>query len=520
MRRRVQRPDGTHHLISASEFPIQTRHELLMGGIIRDITELQQTEERLRQSQLLLERTFAALRDAVLTIDENAHIITCNPAATDMFGYTCGELFGQSLALLLTDRESWHSFTRTLFRAVQDPGYLFLSEYAMKRKDGTIFWTEHSMMPLCDDQGRYVGWVGVVRDISDHKHTKAQLQQANDELRQRVDELKQHNREIMLLNEMATMLQGCITVDDAYQVIARTASHIFIGQSGTLSIQNPISQQGEVVTRWGNPPLKQTTFDPKLCRTVQQHKTCVVRTSAGDPPCCHLDTTTGVESSMCIPIIDQEEVLGVLSLCNGPVSDYPTYARWKRLAEMIAGHFALSLTNLRMRHQLQEQAIRDPLTGLFNRRYLDETLRREMQRASRFQHVISIIMMDIDHFKHFNDTYGHDMGDAVLRAVGNLLQASIRAEDIACRYGGEEFTLVLPGASLEDTRQRAEKLRTEIAAISVEHQGHPLEHITMSLGVASFPRHGTSDDVVMKAADTALYHAKTQGRNRVVVAEG
>jgi diguanylate cyclase (GGDEF)-like protein/PAS domain S-box-containing protein len=166
--------------------------------------------------------------------------------------------------------------------------------------------------------------------------------------------------------------------------------------------------------------------------------------------------------------------------------------------------------------QLTQQVIHDPLTGLYNRRYLDETLPRELQRATRHGSSVGIIMLDIDHFKRFNDTYGHDGGDVLLRAVGTFLQTNIRGEDIACRYGGEEFTLVLPGASLADTQQRAEAIRAGVQTLVVEHAGQALSSITVSLGVAVFSDYRTTADMLIRAADQALYQAKRSGRNQVV----
>jgi diguanylate cyclase (GGDEF)-like protein len=168
---------------------------------------------------------------------------------------------------------------------------------------------------------------------------------------------------------------------------------------------------------------------------------------------------------------------------------------------------------------LQQQAIHDPLTGLYNRRYLDETMPRELHRAERTGQPVGVIMLDVDHFKRFNDTYGHDAGDTLLRAVGTFLQQHTRGDDIACRYGGEEFTLVLPGASLAATQQRAKELRAGIQHLGVEHQGQPLGTVTASLGIAVFHAHGTTADSLIRAADQALYHAKRGGRNRVVLAD-
>ncbi len=169
--------------------------------------------------------------------------------------------------------------------------------------------------------------------------------------------------------------------------------------------------------------------------------------------------------------------------------------------------------------KLREQSIRDYLTNLFNRRYMEETLEREIKRAVRQKYPIGIIMLDIDHFKRFNDSLGHAAGDSLLKELGNLLNKNVRGADIACRYGGEEFVLILPGASLEVSKERAELLRNQVKTLQVKHKDQTLKSVSISLGVAVFPKHGSNADVVLKSADDALYRAKHEGRDRVVVAE-
>jgi diguanylate cyclase (GGDEF)-like protein len=168
---------------------------------------------------------------------------------------------------------------------------------------------------------------------------------------------------------------------------------------------------------------------------------------------------------------------------------------------------------------LRELSVRDQLTGLFNRRYLDETLEREVHRAARKQLPLGVIMLDIDHFKHVNDTVGHAAGDELLQVLGKLLYKQVRRADIACRYGGEEFVLIMPEASLDVTKERAEQLLEQVKHLRVEHKNHSLGIITISLGVAAFPNHGSTGEAVLKSADVALYRAKREGRDRVVVAD-
>jgi diguanylate cyclase (GGDEF)-like protein len=168
---------------------------------------------------------------------------------------------------------------------------------------------------------------------------------------------------------------------------------------------------------------------------------------------------------------------------------------------------------------LRQQSIRDPLTNLFNRRYLEEALERELLRATRNQTQVGVIMLDIDHFKQFNDTFGHAVGDLLLRELGNFLRRAIRGGDVACRYGGEEFLLLMPDTTLENLQQRAEQLREDAKKLRVANQGELWESITISLGVAIFPQHGPTSEALLQVADDALYRAKSNGRDQVVMAE-
>ena len=166
---------------------------------------------------------------------------------------------------------------------------------------------------------------------------------------------------------------------------------------------------------------------------------------------------------------------------------------------------------------LREQSVRDHLTGLFNRRYMEETLERELLRAARKQLSLGIIMLDVDDLKRFNDTWGHAAGDEILRELGSLLLRQVRGEDIACRYGGDEFIVVLPDASCEVTRERAEMICEYAKQFDLQFEGQSLAAVTLSLGVAVFPEHGATSTGILRAVDAALYRAKHEGRSRVVL---
>jgi diguanylate cyclase (GGDEF)-like protein len=237
---------------------------------------------------------------------------------------------------------------------------------------------------------------------------------------------------------------------------------------------------------------------------------------------------------MCIPLTAQGATLGVFHLLAQAPDTQPDFEAHRTLARRgqgrtvdgrltesarnlglwVAELLALSLANFRLRETLRAQSTRDPLTGLFNRRYMEDSLERELYRAAREQGSLGVIMADLDHFKALNDRSGHVAGDAVLRSVADLLHDNVRAEDIVCRYGGEEFTILLPNAGLEEARIRAEALRIAAAGLSIA-DGHGL---TISLGVAAYPDHGNTATDLISAADVALYEAKSLGRDRVVAA--
>jgi diguanylate cyclase (GGDEF)-like protein len=177
------------------------------------------------------------------------------------------------------------------------------------------------------------------------------------------------------------------------------------------------------------------------------------------------------------------------------------------------------LSEINILHEtLREQAVRDPLTGLYNRRYLSEAIQREISRARRKDYLISVMIVDIDNFKQFNDSYGHDFGDEILIALGSLLQNNVRIGDIACRFGGDEFIVIMPDIKPKDAEHRAQMLVRAINTMPFQQNGTEIS-ASVSIGVALYPQHGSNSDDLFRCADAALYHAKQAGRNCVQVWE-
>ncbi|MEP0868682.1 GGDEF domain-containing protein [Trichocoleus desertorum AS-A10] len=354
------------------------------------------------------------------------------------------------------------------------------------------------------------------RDIRRRKTVELALQESETKLKGWVGELEQRSREIALLGELSDVLQACFTLGEAYAVVAELVQPLFPGISGAIYITSESRNLVEAIASWGPLSLQPIMFDPTDCWALRRGRAYFIDNGDSSLRCQHLQAPWPTQYC-CIPLMAQGDALGTLYLAASNKDDFTPTKRL--LTGTVAEHIALAFANLKLRESLRNQSIRDPLTNLFNRRYMEESLEREVRRAERNRQPLGIVMLDIDHFKRFNDTFGHEAGDAVLREVGLLIRNSIRASDIACRYGGEELMLLLPDASLEATRQRAEHIREAVSHLSVHYHRQALGMITLSAGVASYPLHGPTGEAVTRMADTALYRAKAAGRDRVMVAD-
>jgi diguanylate cyclase (GGDEF)-like protein len=325
--------------------------------------------------------------------------------------------------------------------------------------------------------------------------------------------------ELGLLNQMGEMFQTCVSLDEAYDVIGRLAPQLFPTEAGAVFALSTKLNTAEAVAAWGAHPLGRS-FPADECWALRNGRTYVVDDSTSGVLCKHLPRPAPA-AYLCTPLHAEGSLLGVLYVSSETrdqtSAEYLQHVT-KGLAEAVAAQLGLALANVQLRETLRSQSIRDPLTGLFNRRYMEETLERETHRARRASGPTSVLMVDIDGFKQQNDAFGHDAGDAILRELAALLQRNLRKEDVACRYGGEEFVLVLPDAALEHAARRAEQLRLAVKQMRVPHHELSLGPITVSIGVSAFPEHGADAQALLRAADAALYVSKRQGKDRVTVA--
>lgn len=484
----------------------------------RDITERKKAEEALerlrRQNELILN----SAGEGIFQLNLSGEVTFVNPAAANLTGYQAGELYHRDIHELIHYKRADDS----PYPPEECPIHRTLMDGESRRVTDDVFWTkageplpvEYVTTPV-KENGRLVGVVGVFREITERKRWEGELRKANEQLKKLVASGDERNRQMMLLQEMGDVFQACQSSEEAYDVIAQFSPKFFADYSGALYILNNSKNFFEIAASWGENPPVEVIFGFDECWALRRSRDYSFNSAAVGLRCQHVSVSLPV-TYLCIPMMAQGEAMGILHLQSPMQCPAEQLAAARQLGTTVAEGMALALANLRLREIMRNQAIRDSLTGLYNRRYLEETLEREVHRGNRLRTCIGMIIMDLDHFKPYNDSYGHTAGDEVLRATGHLIQNQVRGEDIACRYGGEEFLLIMPGASLEVVHHRAETIVREVKQLHL--QNHAFHPITISAGVAIFPDNGVTGDLVLQAADQALYRAKATGRDRVMVA--
>ena len=488
---------------------------------LQDISERKQAEERLRGSEDSYRRLVELSPDAIL-VQRRGTIIYANAACSVLLGASSPEELLGKPVLQFVHPDDREAVKKRIEIVRQDPG----------------------APPPPRTERRYIGFDGrevhvevvinrityqsepateaILRDISERKQAEAQLREANQNLAGRVQELDRRSKEITLLSEMGSWLQSCQTAEEAYAVIGKSAEQLFPEWSGALYVISASRNAVDAVADWGRRSGSERVFGPDDCWALRRGQPHWFAVAGKSTNCRHINPERVVKA-LCVPLMAQGEALGILSLQLQPAQgqsesmSLPSEDAERRMAAVLAEHVCLALGNLKLRETLKNQSIRDPLTGLFNRRYMEDSLERELSRANRNKGSVAIIMMDLDRFKRFNDTFGHQAGDALLRGFGDFLIKNTRGQDIACRYGGEEFAVVLSDTTLAGALKRANILREEVRQLKVHYGGQLLGMVSISVGLALFPDHGTTIAEVLRAADQALYSAKREGRDRVCV---
>ncbi len=475
----------------------------ILGASIQN----QKTESSLRESEERQRAIINAMPDLILLMDREGRYVDVYAKDVNLLAAPPEQLIGRTVNEMVPAEVAriWDS---ACIQA-RATGNVVQCEYTLNL-GGTEHYFDARITCYREDET-----LAIVRDITERKQSEETIMRANEQLKTWVSELEQRNHETILLNRMGDMLQSCLSLTEAYMVIRQYCQQLFKDISGVLYIFEEGKDILETVTNWGEGSKGMPLVSPDMCWGLRRGRIHKVNHEFGGLKCHHLwnpDELVEDISYLCIPMIAQGETLGLLHLRADQAG---VIDRCENLATTVGEQLALALSNLRLRQLLQSQSVRDGLTNLYNRRYMQETLEREMSRARRYQSSLVVVMTDIDRFKTYNDTYGHEVGDVALQEISLLLMSTIRKEDVACRYGGDELAIILPGATIPDAMQRIEQFRQAIRRL---HMGGVDEFgpITLSYGVACYPNDGSTQKELLKAADLALYQAKQQGRDRAV----
>jgi diguanylate cyclase (GGDEF)-like protein/PAS domain S-box-containing protein len=505
--------------------PVKIPSGVIFTNIIRDLTIRKEAEEQLRLQSVALE----SAANGILITDRNGNIQWVNPAFTKMTGYSAEEVRGKNPRILksgMVPQETYSILWKTVLS-----GSVWFGELTNRRKDGTIIIEEQTIAPVKDSSGKIIHFIAIKQDITERKHAEEALSKRSDQ--------------IATLNRVMRSLSSTLDLDTVLDMILHEIQQVIPYDSASIWLCKEESL--EIIAAHGFPDpeaLIGTSFD---LSSKDNPNTQVIQTRMplieNDVSSTYSTFNNGVHASyknrgwMGVPMIIGDRVIGMLAFDKNVPNFYTEEQSHFALA--FAAQAAIAIENARLysdaqkelsekieaegkllelQKELEEQAIRDSLTGLYNRRFLDETLSRELSRAERDKYSVSVVMLDLDHFKMFNDTYGHDVGDMMLKQLGKLLASQVRAGDIACRFGGEEFVVVMPKASLSVAKQRANDWRMKFESQILIHNGEVL-NATLSAGVAVYPLHGTSSDEIIRKADQAMYAAKAAGRNLVITSE-
>jgi diguanylate cyclase (GGDEF)-like protein len=359
------------------------------------------------------------------------------------------------------------------------------------------------------------------RALQEKATSEQNLREAHDQLNAALRESEARARENTELSNLGDLFQSCQTVEEACKIIASALPRLLDSRPGAICFTSPSRNIVETIAMW-NEATAEHAFAPGDCWALRRGKVHVFNDESSALRCAHVSKSSP-RGYICVPLAAQGETLGVLYIEDtgqALKSGSNSRTEWdnlQRIATAAGERISLALGNLNLREILRNQSIRDPLTGLFNRRYMEESLARELHRAARKDRKVALIMIDVDHFKDFNDTFGHQAGDMLMQELAGTLKSRVRASDIACRYGGEEFVLILSEADADGASSCMEQVRAEIKQYHLHHHGQALGSVTVSAGVAVFPDHADDADALVRAADLALYRAKSEGRDKVLV---
>lgn len=333
------------------------------------------------------------------------------------------------------------------------------------------------------------------------------------EQRKQDERIKLRTNEIELMHRLANMLAACNNLVEAQKVVSDMVPRVLGDINGSVSLMRASRNQLTTQLDWGGEWPGSRSFSPDECWSLRKGRAHKAIDEYHSLTCDHMDNV-GLNQTICIPLTAHGNTIGIMHLYfEGQTEIDPVT---EQLAFSVSEHLGLALANLSLQEKLRSQALSDPLTGLFNRRFFEQKLEEHSMFSSSTGEPLSLLMLDLDHFKRFNDNFGHDAGDFVLKEIASLLKRSVGDEELACRLGGEELAILLPQQNMQQATEMAESICNAVRSLHLEHKGLSLGQLGVSIGVSTYPKPAADSEVLVKQADQALYMAKDTGRSKVV----
>ena len=499
------------------------------------LDQLEISNRKLNESEKGFRSIFENSVEGIFQFDMAGNILNVNPSFVAMLGYNSSQsLLDEKVNFyrdLVVQKEVCNSIREELIGERTVKGI----EVQLYRKSRAVFWcllNAHSVHTTGSDEISHIE--GFLSDIDDRKVAQEGQEKVLEdmevivakrttELSDRIAELEQEKQLNRYMSEMADMMQSCRSTPETFPVIKQYLNKLFPDDTCKLYLHDETRKLIDQVVPAPQHPSLVSSLTNDSCWALRQGKNYLFHEMDRDMSCEHAGNAP--HGYICIPLIASGITVGMLHIVfqemahSNQENREIVLERKIRLSTRLADHLSLAFANLKLQEELKLKSIQDSLTGLANRRHMEEILQRQFHRLMRYETPCSLIMLDVDFFKRFNDTYGHEMGDFVLQKLGSYLKENTRGGDLACRYGGEEFIIIMIDTDTKQARDKAEKIRSEVAdTLSLPHLSETLQ-ITVSCGVATAPAHGSNMKELLKSVDTALYMAKNRGRNRVEVAE-
>lgn len=488
-----------------------------------DVTESHEMLRMLNEGEARFRSIFHQAAVGIALLDADGRWLNVNQKLCEIVGYSIDELLEIDFQTIThpddLDRDL-HLASAVMDRTIDH----YSMEKRYIRKDGSTIWIMLFVRRIDATADTPARFVSVIEDISERKAAEervriltvgleSQVAERTGQLREMIRAGQRRNEELSLITDMSGLLAAAGDADEAAQVVVRYLPSIFPLAEGALYLEGAVAGTFERRLHWGQGVQGPGTLSADDCWALRRGDLHHIEGEAGALFCAHLAPESQMHPHVCVPIQVLGKGVGIIELGWGRSAD--GWAPELALVKTVADKIGLAIGNLRLREELSRQALLDPLTGLHNRRWLENLLRRRVAEHTQEGGGFALLLIDVDHFKGINDRYGHEAGDRALQEVAGALVRCARAGESPARFGGEEFVLLLSTGAMDETLNAAERFRSSVQNLRVLARGAVLPPLTVSIGVALYPLHGLDEATLLESADAALYAAKRGGRNQV-----